>query len=104
MEPSAALCTPEVDSNVSNERPAMTTRQRLLLGAFLGLLMIPFGGCSNSVKLSSPRMCSATGGTYIANVCSQGTGKQATSVQLCQGHGGVYDPVLDICEVPGSSK
>jgi hypothetical protein len=82
----------------------MTTRQRLLRGAALGILAIPLGACSNSVKLSSARMCSATGGTYTANVCSRGTGKQATSVQMCQGHGGVYDSVLDMCEIPGSSK
>jgi hypothetical protein len=82
----------------------MTIRRRLLLAAALGLFAMPLAGCSNSVKLSSARMCSATGGTYTANVCSQRTGKQTTAVQMCQAHGGVYDSVLDMCEIPGSSK
>ena len=82
----------------------MTARQRLLRSAALALLAIPLGACSRSVTVSSARMCSAAGGTYVANVCSQGTGKQVTAVQMCQGHGGVYDSVLDMCQIPSSSK
>jgi hypothetical protein len=48
-------------------------------------------------------MCSAAGGTYVANVCSQGT-RRTTAVQMCQAHGGVYDPVADMCEIPRSSR
>jgi len=81
----------------------MTASKRVLLTGALGLA-IPLAACSNSVILTSARMCSATGGTYTANVCSQGSGKQVTAVQMCQGHGGVYDSVLDMCEIPGSSK
>ncbi len=80
----------------------MTARQRLLRSAALGLLAIPLGACASAVKLSSARMCSAAGGTYTANVCSQGTGR-TTAVQMCQAHGGVYGPVADMCEIPGSS-
>jgi len=81
----------------------MTARQRLLRRAALGLLAIPLGACASSVKLSTARMCSAAGGTYTANVCSQGT-TQTTAVQMCQAHGGVYDPVADTCEIADSSK
>ena len=81
----------------------MTARPRLLRCAALGLLAIPLGACASSVKLSSARMCSAAGGTYTANVCSQGT-TQTTAVQMCQAHGGVYDPVADMCEIADSSK
>jgi hypothetical protein len=81
----------------------MTASKRVLLTGALGLA-IPLAACSNSVTLTSARMCSATGGTYTANVCSQGSGEQATAVQMCQGDGGVYDSVLDMCEIPGSSK
>jgi len=81
----------------------MTASKRVLVIGTLGLA-IPLAACSNSVMLTSARMCSATGGTYTANVCSQGTGKQATAVQMCQGHGGVYDSVLDMCQIPSSSK
>jgi len=49
-------------------------------------------------------MCSAAGGTYTANVCSQGTTRRTTAVQMCQAHGGIYDPVADMCEIPGSNK
>ena len=81
----------------------MTARQRLLRSAALGLLAIPLSSCASSVTLSSARMCSAAGGTYIANVCSQGT-RRTTAVQMCQAHGGVYDPVADMCEIPRSSR
>jgi len=81
----------------------MTASKRVLVTGTLGLA-ISLAACSDSVMLTSARMCSATGGTYTVNVCSQGTGKQATAVQMCQGHGGVYDPVLDMCQIPGSSK
>jgi len=82
----------------------MTARQHLLRTAALGLLALPLGACSSSVKLSSARMCSAAGGTYTANVCSQGTTRRTTAVQMCQAHGGIYDPVADMCEIPGSNK
>ena len=69
-------------------------------GGVLGLLL---GGCASSVKLSSEKMCTAAGGTYMAGVCNAGT-NQRTGVQMCQAHGGVFDSVLDMCEIPGSSK
>ena len=81
----------------------MTASKRILVTGAFGLA-IPLAACSNSVMLTSARMCSATGGTYTANVCSHATGKQATAVQMCQGHDGVYDSVLDMCQIPSSSK
>jgi len=69
--------------------------------ALLGLLL---GACANSVKLSSQKMCTAAGGAYTANMCNAGTPNQRTGVQMCQAHGGIYDSVLDMCEIPGSSK
>ena len=71
-----------------------------MLSASAALLL---GACASSVKLSSERMCTAAGGTYTANVCNAGT-NQRTGVQMCQAHGGVYDSVLDMCEIAGSSK
>jgi hypothetical protein len=49
-------------------------------------------------------MCTAAGGTYTANVCNSGAPNQKTGAEICQAHGGSYDPALDMCEMPGSGK
>jgi hypothetical protein len=69
----------------------------------VSVLVLPLAACSNCVKLSSARMCTAAGGTYTAGTCNSGAA-QKTGAEMCQGHGGVYDPVLDMCEMAGSGK
>jgi hypothetical protein len=64
-------------------------------------LVVPLAACSSSVKLSSAKMCTAAGGIYSAGACNAGTPNQKTAKQMCDAHGGVYDSVLDMCEMPG---
>jgi len=47
-------------------------------------------------------MCEAAGGTYSGNTCNPGTPNAKTAAQMCQVHGGVYVPDLDMCENPGT--
>ena len=77
-----------------------------LTKAVVGAMVLPalLGACASSVKLSSEKMCTAAGGTYTAGMCNSGAPNQRTSAQMCQAHGGIYDSVLDMCEIPGSSK
>ena len=82
----------------------MRSRTALVSSAAAVLVGLLLGACASSVKLSSEKMCTAAGGTYSANMCNSGTANQRTAVQMCQTHGGIYDSVLDMCEIPGSSK
>jgi len=82
----------------------MRSRTALVSSGATVLVGLLLGACASSVKLSSAKMCNAAGGTYTANVCNSGAPNQRTAVQMCQTHGGIYDSVLDMCEIPGSSK
>ena len=79
----------------------MRSRKTLMVA---GVLALSLGACSNSVKLSSAKMCTAAGGTYSANTCNAGAPNQKSGAEMCQAHGGIYDPALDMCEIAGSSK
>lgn len=82
----------------------MSYRRTYLITGMMIMLGLPFAACSNSVRLSSAKMCTAAGGTYTANVCNSGAPHQKTGAQMCQAHGGSYDPALDMCEMTGSGK
>ena len=79
----------------------MGSRKMLLTTATVALLALPLAACSPTVKLRSERMCKASGGTYSGNTCNPGTPNQKTAKQMCDQQGGVYDTVLDMCEVQG---
>lgn len=79
----------------------MVSRKMLTNTAMVALLALPLAACSTSVKLKSEKMCTASGGTYSGNTCNPGTPNQKGAKAMCDSHGGVYDPVLDMCDMPG---
>jgi hypothetical protein len=79
----------------------MGSRKMLMKTAMVALLVLPLAACSSSVKIKSERLCTAAGGTYSGNTCNPGTPNTKTAAQMCQAHGGVYDNVLDQCEIEG---
>jgi ABC-type oligopeptide transport system substrate-binding subunit len=82
----------------------MGSRKMLMTTAMVALLALPITACSGTAKISSAKLCTAAGGTYSGNTCNPGTPNQKTATQMCQAHGGVYDSVLDMCEIEGGSK
>ena len=82
----------------------MGSRKMLLTTAMVALLALPLAACSTSYKLKAENMCKAAGGTYSGNTCNPGTPNQKTAKQMCDAHGGVYDSVLDMCEIVGAGK
>jgi len=80
----------------------MGFRKTLVMTAVTLVLALPLAACSSSVRLSSRKMCEASGGTYSGNTCNPpAAGNQKTAMQMCQAHGGVYIKDLDMCEVVG---
>jgi hypothetical protein len=80
----------------------MGFRKTLVMTAVTLVLALPLAACSSSVRLSSRKMCEASGGTYSGNTCNPApAGSQKTATQMCQAHGGVYITALDMCEVAG---
>lgn len=79
----------------------MGSRQILITTAVVALLALPLAACSSTIKVRTSRLCTAAGGTYSGNTCNPGTPNQKGARQICDAHGGVYDPVLDMCDMPG---
>jgi ABC-type oligopeptide transport system substrate-binding subunit len=79
----------------------MGSRKMLMTTAMVALLALPLAACSSTAKIRSSRLCTAAGGTYSGNTCNPGTPNQKGAKQMCDAHGGVYDSVLDMCEMPG---
>jgi len=79
----------------------MVSRKMLTNTAMVALLALPLAACSTSVRLKSEKMCTASGGTYSGNTCNPGTPNQKGAKAMCDSHGGVYDSVLDMCDMPG---
>ena len=80
----------------------MGFRKTLVMTAVTLVLALPLAACSSSVRLSSRKMCEASGGTYSGNTCNPApAGSRKTATQMCQAHGGVYITALDMCEVAG---
>jgi len=89
---------------IDKETVKMRSRKTYVIAGMMILLALPLAACSNSVRLSSAKMCTAAGGTYTANVCNSGATSQKTGAEICRAHGGSYDPALDMCEMTGSGK
>jgi hypothetical protein len=64
-------------------------------------LALPLAACSSMIKVRTSRLCTAAGGTYSGNTCNPGTPNEKGAKQICDAHGGVYDSVLDMCDMPG---
>ena len=79
----------------------MGSRKMLMTTAMVALLALPLAACSAKAQIRSSRLCTAAGGTYSGNTCNPGTPNQKTAKQMCDGHNGVYDTVLDMCEMQG---
>ena len=80
----------------------MRMRTLLMTTAMAALLALPLAACSSSVRLSSAKMCAATGGTYSGNTCNPGTPNAKSAGQMCAAHGGIYIVTLDMCEMEGT--
>ena len=81
----------------------MGSRKMLMTTAMVALLALPLAACSSTAKLRTSRLCTAAGGTYngATKTCNPGTPNTKSAMQMCQAHGGVYDDVLDMCDMPG---
>jgi hypothetical protein len=77
----------------------MQIKKTLAAVALAGLITLPLGGCASAARLSTQRMCEATGGTYANKMCNPGTPNQRSGAQICQAHGGRYEADLDTCEL-----
>jgi hypothetical protein len=92
------------ETSINEQEETMGSRKMLMTTAMVALLAFPLAACSSTAKVRSSRLCTAAGGTYngSSNTCNPGTPNQKGAAQMCQGHGGVYDSVLDMCEMEGS--
>jgi len=79
----------------------MGSRKMLMTMAMVTLLALPLAACSGKIRVSSQKLCTAAGGTYSGNTCNPGTPNEKGAKAMCDAHGGVYDSVLDFCEMPG---
>ncbi len=65
----------------------------------LGLvLVLLFAGCASSVRITSQKLCQASGGTYANGTCTPGT-KSMKAKELCEANGGLYFAGDDTCEL-----
>ena len=76
-------------------------RSTKTLIALVALLALPLAACSSTARIRSSRLCTAAGGTYSNGTCNPGTPNMKTAKQMCDAHGGVFDSVLDMCEMQG---
>jgi ABC-type oligopeptide transport system substrate-binding subunit len=89
------------ETSINQQEVTMGSRKMLMTTAMVALLALPLVACSSTAKIRSSRLCTAAGGTYSGNTCNPGTPNQKSAKQMCDAHGGVYDSVLDMCEMPG---
>ena len=74
---------------------------RKMLMTMVALLALPLAACGGTIKKSSSSLCTAAGGTYSNGTCNPGTPNMKSAKQMCDAHGGVFDSVLDLCDMPG---
>lgn len=79
----------------------MGSRKMLMTTAMVALLALPLAACSGTIRKSSSSLCTAAGGTYSGNTCNPGQPNEKKAKAMCDAHGGVYDPGVDVCEMPG---
>ena len=89
------------ETSINQQEVTMGSRKMLVTTAMVALLALPLAACSSTAKIRTSRLCTAAGGTYSGNTCNPGTPNQKSAKQICDAHGGVYDSVLDMCEMPG---
>jgi ABC-type oligopeptide transport system substrate-binding subunit len=89
------------ETSINQQEVTMGSRKMLMTTAMVALLALPLAACSSTAKIRTSRLCTAAGGTYSGNTCNPGTPNQKSAKQICDAHGGVYDSVLDMCEMPG---
>ena len=80
-------------------------KSKALVGMTLAVaLVIPLAGCSGKMKLSAEKMCASAGGKYsmATQTCDAPAQNARKGADMCQAHGGVYDPVLQLCEMEGT--
>lgn len=66
--------------------------------AVVSMLVLPLAACASSGKISSKKLCEASGGSYAGRTCNPKDTK--TAEQMCQAHGGVYLTGEDFCDIP----
>ena len=92
------------ETSINQQEVTMGSRKMLLTTAMVALLALPLAACSSTAKVRTARLCTAAGGTYNPSdhTCDPGAGKGKKQAKaICDAHGGVYDSVLDMCEMPG---
>ena len=89
------------ETSINQQEVTMGSRKMLMTTAMVALLALPLAACSSTARIRTSRLCTAAGGTYSGNTCNPGTPNQKSAKQICDAHGGVYDSVLDMCEMPG---
>jgi len=64
-------------------------------------LMLPLAGCASKGKISASKLCAGAGGKYNmqSHECDQPASTHRKASEMCQAHGGYYDPTADTCEV-----
>lgn len=77
-------------------------KRKVMVGMALAIaLVMPLAGCASKGRISVAKMCAGAGGKYSAQTHScdapAQTGRKAADI--CQSHGGFYDPTTDTCEV-----
>ena len=64
-------------------------------------LIVPLTGCATKGKVSASKICAAAGGKYSLQTATCDApalvGRKASD--MCQAHGGYYDPAAQVCEV-----
>jgi hypothetical protein len=92
------------ETSIYQQEVTMGSRKMLLTTVMVGLLALPLAACSGTASVRTSRLCTAAGGTYngTTRTCNPGTPNTKGAKQICDAHGGVYDDVLDMCNMPGT--
>jgi hypothetical protein len=64
-------------------------------------LMIPLTGCASKGKFSSAKLCAGAGGKYNqqTDTCDAPAQTGRKGSEMCQAHGGYWDPNARTCEI-----
>ena len=80
----------------------MGSRKMLMTTAMVALLALPLAACSSHRQDQILQAVHRRGRHVLGqHVATRARRDQKTAMQMCQAHGGVYDSVLDMCEMPG---
>jgi len=88
----------------------MNTPQVLGRMLLVSMLALPLAACATGspssapsstparAKMSTKKLCEASGGTYAGTTCTPG--KSTSAEAICQAHGGIYMSGEDYCDIP----